>query len=82
MLLALSLGLPGSLALLDVVSTGLVVLVAAAELAVGEPFPRRRERLFFALFCAAVVELGGEVGVLGSGASVLEAALSVVLGIP
>ncbi|VXC57034.1 conserved hypothetical protein [Vreelandella titanicae] len=37
--------------MLDVVSADLavlVVLLAAVELAVGEPFPRRRDRLFLA----------------------------------
>ncbi|MBT2786637.1 MULTISPECIES: hypothetical protein [unclassified Halomonas] len=50
-LVALSLGVPGALALLVVVSVGLAVLVAllaAVELAAGEPFPRRRDRLFLA----------------------------------
>ena len=68
--------------LLDVVSAGLAVLLAAVELAVDEPFPRRRDRLFLAPLCAGDVELGGVFGVLGSAASVVEAALSVVLGTP
>lgn len=57
--------------------------LAAGEPVFWDPFPRRRERLFLApLLLAVVAELGGEVGALGSVASVVDAAFSVVLGTP
>jgi hypothetical protein len=57
--------------------------LAAGEPVLWDPFPRRRERLFLApLLLDVVAELGGDVGVLGSVASVVDAALSVVLGTP
>lgn len=81
----LSLGVLEALALLSVglaVLSESVELLADVELAVGEPFPRRRERLFLALLCAGVVAFGVVDGVLDSVASEVDAALSVVLGTP
>jgi len=81
----LSLGVLEALALLSIglaVLSELVELLADVELPVGEPFPRRRERLFLALLCAGVVAFGVVGGVLDSVASEGDAALSVVLGTP
>lgn len=85
-LLELSLGVLAALALLSVglavLSELVELLVEEVELAVGAPFPRRRERLFLALLCAGVVAFGVVGGVLDSVASEGDAALSVVLGMP
>ncbi|WP_232774925.1 MULTISPECIES: hypothetical protein [Halomonadaceae] len=66
-------------ALFEVLSEELV----AVEPVFWDPFPRRRERLFLApLLVDGVAELDGGDCVLGSVASVVEAALLVVVGTP